>query len=269
MSVIESAGNTSIESNATENAAVVIKTGSKKATLQGLQYAQAQSRTTSGIPLNTGWIPLGAETRGNKTTVVIKMSEYPDPNGYPKDLSPTYQAIDFDPVSGLQVGIHAFGGSYFTREQQIKLNAAGRSQEIMDTVYFYGQTEGEFLQRFDWVINPSNQGSTSPKAASTISAPSKYGVNSADIITNYNPKTDRPIKVDLSSFDGAVGKLRIAKKTKQVAKLAKQDTDFIYDQQAGFLYYNENGKQPGFGDGGIFAILEGSPKVGLGNFEFT
>jgi hypothetical protein len=92
--------------------------------------------------------------------------------------------------------------------------------------------------------------------------------NAADTITDFNPKENDKLQIDLSTFEGAIGKLNIAKKSKQVAKLAKKDVDFIYDQQAGNLYYNENGKQPGFGDGGIFAILEGKPKAGLGNFEF-
>ena len=96
-----------------------------------------------------------------------------------------------------------------------------------------------------------------------------FGTQAADHITNFNPEENDKLQIDISSFDGAVGKLNIAKKTKQVAKLAKKDISFIYDQQAGYLYYNENGKLPGFGDGGIFAILEGKPKVGLGNFEFV
>ncbi len=121
------------------------------------------------------------------------------------------------------------------------------------------------------MINPgsfSNTPATSQGGYRT-SAPTSYTKETADIITNYDPKTDGPVQIDLASFAGGAGKLNIAKKTKQVAKLAKKDIDFIYDQQAGYLYYNENGKLPGFGDGGIFAILEGKPKVGLGNFEFT
>jgi len=139
----------------------------------------------------------------------------------------------------------------------------------MDVVYFYGDALGaEFLQRFDWVINPRATSSPSANATSAISSPAAYGKNSADIITNYNPKTDQPIQIDLGSFEGAVGKLKIAKKSKKIAKLAKKDIDFIYDGQKGYLYYNENGKKPDFGEGGIFAILEGKPKAGIGNFGF-
>ena len=129
-----------------------------------------------------------------------------------------------------------------------------------------------WAQRFRdgwWVDQFSSLYNQTSADSEFLTAPSNYGKAQADIITNYNPKSDDPIQIDLASFGGAAGKLKIAKKAKQVEKLAKKNTDFIYDQQAGYLYYNENGKQAGFGDGGIFAILEGSPKVGLGNFEFV
>ena len=125
-------------------------------------------------------------------------------------------------------------------------------------------------------FNPDSSTSPQPEANSpqgsgdvVLNGNSGYGSEYADLITNFNPKENDKLQIDLSSFDGAVGKLKIAKKSKKVARLAKKDIDFIYDQQAGYLYYNENGKQPGFGDGGIFAILEGKPKAGLGNFDFV
>jgi hypothetical protein len=113
-----------------------------------------------------------------------------------------------------------------------------------------------------------NAASNQTETAVLLTNPNSYGTGSEDIITNYNPKTDNPIQIDLDSFSGAAGKLKIARRSKRVAKLAKKDLDFIYDRQAGYLYFNENGKEAGFGDGGILAILEGKPKVGMGNFEF-
>jgi len=55
-------------------------------------------------------------------------------------------------------------------------------------------------------------------------------------------------------------------KTKK--KLAKQDFDFLYDQKKGRLYFNENGADKGFGEGGIIAVLEGAPELDLDNLEF-
>ena len=51
-------------------------------------------------------------------------------------------------------------------------------------------------------------------------------------------------------------------------KLAKQDFDFLYDQKEGGLYFNENGADKGFGEGGIIAILKGAPKLTASNLEF-
>jgi len=264
MPVLENAGNTSLESNATENASIYIKAGRNRAKLQYLAYGQSQTKTTSGIAEDSGWIPIGAETRDGKTTVAIKMMQYPDPAGYPKDLSPIYQAIDYDPLTGNLLGIHRNDGGY----KSINESDFGQTSSDTELLYFTNETEATFLTRFDWVINPSATSGASAQGNS-ISAPATYGKGPANIITNYNPKTDGPIQIDLASFEGATGKLKIAKKSKQVANLAQKNIDFIYDQQSGYLYYNENGKQAGFGDGDIFAILEGKPKVGIKNFDFA
>ena len=51
-------------------------------------------------------------------------------------------------------------------------------------------------------------------------------------------------------------------------KLSKQDFDFLYDEKKGGLYFNENGADKGFGEGGIIAILKGAPELTSGNLEF-
>jgi hypothetical protein len=273
MPTLENTGNTSIESNATVNAAVFIKTNRNTTKIEYFVYAQSKDRTTSGLELSSGWIPISAETKEGKTTLIIKMTQYPDPNGYTKDMDPTYQAIDYDPVTGSLLGVHQHNSGYKTREKIEEDVRLGRADADNYLSYFHGASqEAEFLARFDWIINPgsSNNGTSAMNTeSSTVIARSSYGKDSADIITNYNPKADEPIQIDLGSFTGSTGKLKIARKTKQVTKLAKSDIDFIYDQQAGYLYYNENGEQTGFGEGGIFAILDGKPKAGLGNFEFV
>ena len=47
--------------------------------------------------------------------------------------------------------------------------------------------------------------------------------------------------------------------------MPKQDFDFLYDQKKGGLYFNENGSDKGFGDGGIIAILKGAPAIDSDN----
>jgi len=59
-----------------------------------------------------------------------------------------------------------------------------------------------------------------------------------------------------------------AKHTRIKRLLTRQDFDFIYDQKKGGLYFNENGSDKGFGDGGIVAILKGAPELTASNLEF-
>ena len=63
-------------------------------------------------------------------------------------------------------------------------------------------------------------------------------------------------------------KFLLANKKEVKKVLAKQDFDFLYDEKKGGLYFNENGADKGFGDGGIIAILKGAPDLTSGNLEF-
>ena len=67
----------------------------------------------------------------------------------------------------------------------------------------------------------------------------------------------------LASFTAGHNK-RVVRK-----QLAKQDVDFLYDRKQGVLYFNENGAEKGFGDGGIIAILKGAPNLGMDHLDLT
>ena len=55
-------------------------------------------------------------------------------------------------------------------------------------------------------------------------------------------------------------------KGKNKLNLAKSKFDFVYESKTGFLYFNENGKKSGWGDGGLFAHLQN--KVNLFGSDF-
>ena len=103
-----------------------------------------------------------------------------------------------------------------------------------------------------------------------IYAPKRFNKRSADKITNFNPSTDT-LEIDTDSFGiGSSATFASGKNKKAVKKkLAKQDFDFLYDQKKGGLYFNENGADKGFGDGGIIAILKGAPDLTSDNLEFV
>ena len=117
---------------------------------------------------------------------------------------------------------------------------------------------------------------TSPVSQTTeiqqelITSPDSYKKKLADKITNFNPSTDT-LEIDTDSFGIDSSATFAADKNKKEVKkvLAKQDFDFLYDQKKGGLYFNENGADKGFGDGGIIAILKGAADFTSRNLEFV
>jgi len=135
-------------------------------------------------------------------------------------------------------------------------------------------TTGDYLQAksyFEAIINPSknNQSGSSVDSVIDISAPKKYKIKFIDKITNFNPSTDT-VEIDTDSFGiDSSATFAAAKNKRKLKKLAKQDFDFLYDQKKGGLYFNENGSGKGLGEGGIIAILKGSPDLTASNLEFV
>ena len=102
----------------------------------------------------------------------------------------------------------------------------------------------------------------------TITPKKKYTRKAADKITNFNPSTDT-LDIDADSFGiDHSATFAAAQNKRKLKKLARKDYNFLYDQKKGGLYFNENGADKGFGDGGIIAILKGSPNLTSDNFEF-
>ena len=106
------------------------------------------------------------------------------------------------------------------------------------------------------------------KADLQLNKPKKYKNKFADKITNFNPSTDT-LDIDTDSFGiDSSATFAAGKNIKAIRNLAKKDFDFLYDQKKGGLYYNENGADKGFGDGGIIAILKGGPDLSTKNIDF-
>ena len=120
-----------------------------------------------------------------------------------------------------------------------------------------------------------NESIAEPESEETIediiklSAPKKYKKKLVDKITNFNSSSDT-LEIDTDSFGIDSSATFITGKNKKAVKktLAKQDFDFLYDQKKGGLYFNENGADKGFGEGGIIAILKGAPDLSESNLSF-
>ena len=119
----------------------------------------------------------------------------------------------------------------------------------------------------------SNRSTATPEEqtnSSALEAPQQYKKKFADKIINFNPSVDT-LEVDANSFGiDSSATFTAGNNKKEVRKqLAKQDFDFLYDQKKGGLYFNENGADKGFGDGGIIAILKDAPELTSDNLAFT
>ena len=110
---------------------------------------------------------------------------------------------------------------------------------------------------------------TDNRIINRIHIPTEFNKKSADKITNFDPSTGI-LEIDTDSFDIEGSFTFASGKNKKTVKkkLAKLDIDFLYDEQKGGLYFNENGSNKGFGEGGIIVILKGAPDLTTGNLEF-
>ena len=109
----------------------------------------------------------------------------------------------------------------------------------------------------------ANEGKTSSKDQSEhkLKKPKQYKKRFVDKISNFNPNNDK-LSVSRSEFEiGKRIKFAPGKNKRAARALSKQEVDFIYDQNQGGLYYNENGASRGFGDGGFIAILKCAPDI--------
>ncbi len=97
--------------------------------------------------------------------------------------------------------------------------------------------------------------------------PNEYGKKKADKIKDFDSDEGDSILVDKDVLGlGKKIKLKVVTGKKASKKAAKSKKDFVYDDKKGLLYFNENGKKKGWGDGGLFAKLQGSPELGATDF---
>ena len=143
----------------------------------------------------------------------------------------------------------------------------GNIQPILDEL-LVGYSHSYSLLLLNWWIQPfkkdSNGKQTENKSViisdkqeiDLITLPETFNKKSVDKITNFNPSTDT-LEIDTDSFGIDSSATFASGKNKKAVKkkLAKQDFDFLYDEKKGGLYFNENGVDKGFGDGGIIAIF--------------
>ena len=141
----------------------------------------------------------------------------------------------------------------------------GRSGQVMN---WFQEIDIKALKRI-WGTADSPVGSDVEEVVS-INKPFSFNKKSIDKITGFNPSTDT-LEISTVSFGVDSSATFAAARNKKMVKrqFDKLDIDFLYDQKQGGLYFNENGVDQGFGDGGIIAILKGAPGLTADNLVFN
>ena len=141
----------------------------------------------------------------------------------------------------------------------------GQSGEVMN---WFQEIDIKALERI-WGTADAPVGSGA-EGVVPIDKPFGFHKKSIDKITNFNPSTDT-LAISAVSFNvDSSATFAVAKNKRMIKRqFARFDIDFLYDQKQGGLYFNENGVYKGFGDGGIIAILKGSPDLTSDNLVFN
>jgi Ca2+-binding RTX toxin-like protein len=91
-----------------------------------------------------------------------------------------------------------------------------------------------------------------------------YGIDSADRIFSFNASLGDRIVIDRAAFGiGAASASLISVDSAGLVNAFRTSNLFVYNTTNGQLFHNANGSTSGFGGGGVFALLSGSPALQL------
>ena len=91
----------------------------------------------------------------------------------------------------------------------------------------------------------------------------KFGKKGADTITDFNPEEEDQLVLSPDALPGLKTDPTLQSVTSKKALKAaqKSDSDLVYYQPLGQLFYDQNSTRKGFGKGGLFAVLLGAPAI--------
>ena len=99
--------------------------------------------------------------------------------------------------------------------------------------------------------------------------PKRYRKRFALEIDDFNVTADHfVISEDFETTESGQSLAKAKGRRKVKKSLSRFDDQFLYDEMKGFLYFNENQSDAGFGDGGLIAIFNGAPELSIDNFKF-
>ena len=96
--------------------------------------------------------------------------------------------------------------------------------------------------------------------------PQGFGNKNRDSIQDFNHDEGDSLAFDKDVFGlGKLKKVDFASNYKKIWMAAKSNDNFVYNDNNGLLYFNENGDEKGWGRGGLFVKLQGTPEFGIDN----
>ena len=104
-----------------------------------------------------------------------------------------------------------------------------------------------------------------------FSSQSSFSVAKADHITDFQPGLDA-IRIGASSLGVASTNgltFSIVRGAAELAAALRTSTSVVYDSSTGYLHWNQNGIITGSGQGGIFAVLDNKPALGIADLSFS
>jgi Ca2+-binding RTX toxin-like protein len=104
-----------------------------------------------------------------------------------------------------------------------------------------------------------------------FSSRSSFGASTADHITDFQPDDDL-IQVNKGGFkigSGISPSFASVSSSSDLATALASAATFVYDSSNGNLYWNQNGTRSGFGNGGIFAVLDNCPTLTGSNISLV
>lgn len=164
-------------------------------------------------------------------------------------------------VEGLTEGI-------MRKKDEITLDYIGLEQKTMSTSHLKrvdtikSLDDTQFIATksgMDYIINRNGY----PESASfdRIIYPKKFNKRRASHIPEFD-SAGGLVLIDTEDFGlTKSASFNSVKNESKLKEVSSEEYDFIYNRAKGFLYFNENNTDAGFGDGGIVGIFDGAPKI--------
>ena len=191
-------------------------------------------------------------------------SPEPTPDPVPNENDETEQIESIDDIDFQdEVLIFELNASISVGDQNIQTLIIGSDNKDKIT----GSNEGEVLAGGEG--KDVLKGGDGPDGF-FFQNPKTFNKKEADIIKDFDTEEGDSVLLDKDEFDLARKmKLKAVTGRKAARKAAKSKKDFIYDDKKGFLYFNENGKEKGWGDGGLLMKLQGAPELDANDFTIV